>query len=64
MAAYRAIADDAWRIAAPHAHLIAEIGIGQDDAVATLFASAGLGEIKRTPDLSGITRVIAAVRQP
>jgi release factor glutamine methyltransferase len=64
LAAYRAIAIDAQRILAPGAHLIAEIGKGQGDAVATLFAAAGFGRIRIVPDLAGISRAMVAIRNP
>ena len=57
--AYRAIAADARRIGAPGAHLIAEIGMGQEVPVAGVFAAAGFGSIMCAADLSGITRVIS-----
>ena len=62
LAAYRAIAVDARRIVAPNANLVTEIGRGQGDAVAALFAAAGFGGIKIAPDLAGISRVIVAIR--
>jgi release factor glutamine methyltransferase len=64
VAAYRAIAADAMRIGAPGAQLVAEIGQGQEAIVAELFASAGFGAIACAADLSGIARVISAVRGP
>lgn len=64
LAAYRAIAIDARRIVAPNAHLIAEIGKGQGDAVGALFAAAGFGDIRIAPDLAGISRAVTAIRNP
>jgi len=64
LAAYRVIAVHARHILAPGAHLIAEIGKGQGDAVATLFAAAGFGRIRILPDLAGISRAVVAVRNP
>jgi release factor glutamine methyltransferase len=64
LAAYRAIAIDAQRILAPGAHLIAEIGKGQGDAVASVFAAAGFGGIRIVPDLAGISRAMVAIRNP
>lgn len=64
LAAYRVIAIHARHILAPGAHLIAEIGSGQGDAVAALFAAAGFGGIRIVPDFSGISRVVVAVRNP
>jgi release factor glutamine methyltransferase len=64
LAAYRVITSDAGHILAPGAHLIAEIGNGQGDAVAALFAAAGFGRIRIVPDLAGIARVVVAIRNP
>jgi release factor glutamine methyltransferase len=64
LAAYRTVATDARRILAPNAHLIAEIGNGQSDAVAALFAAAGFGRIRIAPDLAGISRAVVATRNP
>jgi len=43
---------------------MAEIGNGQADAVAALFATAGFGGINIVPDLAGIARVVVAIRNP
>jgi release factor glutamine methyltransferase len=64
LAAYRAIASDARRLLAPHAHIIVEIGEGQQAAVAALFAAAGFTKIAIAPDLAGISRVVLAIRDP
>jgi release factor glutamine methyltransferase len=64
LAPYRAIAMDAQRIVAPNAHLIAEIGKGQCDAVAALLAAVGFGGIRTAPDLAGISRAVVAIRNP
>ena len=64
LAAYRTIAVDAHRILAPDAHLIAEIGSRQGDAVAALFGAAGFGAVRIVPDLAGLSRVVAAIRNP
>jgi release factor glutamine methyltransferase len=64
LAAYRVIAVHARRILAPGAHLVAEIGKGQGDAVAALLATAGFGGIRIVPDLAGIARAVVAVRNP
>jgi release factor glutamine methyltransferase len=64
LAAYRVIAVHAQHILTPGAHLIAEIGKGQGDAVAALFANAGFGSIKIVPDLAGTSRAVVAVRNP
>ena len=62
LAAYRAIAIDAKCIAAPNAHVIAEIGRGQGEAVAALFAAKGFGGMRTAPDLAGIPRIVATIR--
>ena len=64
LAAYRVIAIDAKHVLTPGAHLIAEIGKGQGDAVAALFAAAGFSGVRVVPDLAGISRVVVAVRNP
>jgi release factor glutamine methyltransferase len=64
LAAYGVIAAHARHILAPAAHLIAEVGKGQGDAVAALFATAGFGGIRIAPDLAGISRAVVAVRNP
>jgi release factor glutamine methyltransferase len=64
LAAYRVIAVHARHILVPGAYLIAEIGKGQGDAVAALFAAAGFGRIRIVPDLAGISRAVVAVRNP
>lgn len=64
LAAYRVIAIHARQILFPGAHLIAEIGRGQGDAVTALFATAGFGRIRIEPDLAGISRVVVAIRNP
>jgi len=64
LAAYRAIAADARRLLLPNAHLFAETGKGQDAAVASLFAAAGLRGIGTAADLAGISRVVFATRHP
>jgi release factor glutamine methyltransferase len=64
LAAYRVIAIHARDILTPGGHLIAEIGKGQGDAVAALFAAAGFGGIGIVPDLAGVSRVVVAVHNP
>jgi release factor glutamine methyltransferase len=64
LAAYRAIAADARRLLAPNAHLIAELGDGQSEAVAALFAAQGLGCIRIGADLAGVSRTITASPNP
>jgi release factor glutamine methyltransferase len=64
LAAYRVIALHARQILSPGGQLIAEIGQGQGDAVAGLFAAAGFGGISIVPDLAGVSRVVVAVHNP
>jgi release factor glutamine methyltransferase len=64
LAAYRAIAADARALLNPNAHLVAEIGAGQGDAVVSLFAAHGLGRIAVAPDLADIPRAVCARREP
>jgi release factor glutamine methyltransferase len=64
LAAYRVIAVHARHILTPGGHLVAEIGKGQGDAVAALFAAAGFGGIGIVPDLAGVSRVVVAVHNP
>jgi release factor glutamine methyltransferase len=61
LAAYRAIAADATRLLAPGGWLVVEIGAGQAEAVATIFADHGLavaGPPRR--DLAGVPRTVVA----
>lgn len=59
---YRAIADG-WLSKLTAGGLAAvEVGIGQAQAVAELFAARGLREIRITPDASGIDRVVSGQR--
>jgi release factor glutamine methyltransferase len=61
LAAYRAIAADATRLLAPGGWLVVEIGVGQAEAVAALFADHGLaaaGPPRR--DLAGLPRAVVA----
>ncbi len=64
LGAYRVIAVQARHILAPGAHLIAEIGHRQGDAVAALLAAAGFGTIRIVADLAGVSRVVVAVHNP
>ena len=60
--AYRAILAQAPGLLAPGGGLAVEIGIGQADDVAALFAAADLSEIAVTPDLAGRARVVSGRR--
>jgi release factor glutamine methyltransferase len=58
--AYRALAADAKRLLAPRGAIVVEIGIGQGNAVATLFASVGLSVGSVRSDIHGIPRAVTA----
>lgn len=58
--AYRAIAKQARNLLGPRSHLVVEIGIGQETAVAAIFRAAGLTPLPAQPDLSGIPRALRA----
>lgn len=60
--AYRAIARGAGARLMPGGRLLVEIGPSQGQAVAALFAAAGLSEVRILPDLDGRDRVVAAVK--
>jgi len=60
LAAYRAIASNAVRAMAPSAHLVIEIGAGQEQTVSALFSHNGLAVCAVRHDLSGIPRALAA----
>lgn len=62
LAAYRAIAPQAARLAAPGAAVIVELGAGQADAVAVLFARAGLPAAGLRADLAGVPRAARFTR--
>ena len=47
LAAYRAIAADARRLLAPGGHLVVELGVGQEAAVAALLPQPGLTVARR-----------------
>jgi release factor glutamine methyltransferase len=57
---YRAIAGQASQLLAPSGLLVVEIGIGQEDAVASLFRAAGLAPAPAKLDLAGIPRALSA----
>ena len=44
----------------PDGHLVVELGIGQEPAVAALFRAAGLAPSPARPDLAGIPRALHA----
>ncbi len=59
---YRMIAAAAPALLAPDGFLIVELGAGQADAVAALFAAAGLAPARPRADLSGVPRALCAVK--
>ncbi len=60
LAAFRIIAARLPALLKPGATAFVEIGAGQDDSVAALFADQGLGIVEIRPDLAGIGRVVIA----
>jgi len=60
LAAYRAIASDAGRVAARPAVMVLEVGAGQAAAVARMLADAGWRVVEIRPDLAGIPRAVVA----
>jgi release factor glutamine methyltransferase len=61
LAAYRAIASIACRRIVPGGALIVEVGAGQAEEVAALFAASGFKDTRIVPDLAGIGRVVAGL---
>ena len=57
---YRPLTASVSALLSPGGALVVEIGAGQSDAVAQLFAAAGLAVAAPHPDLSGIPRVLLA----
>lgn len=64
LSAYRRIAADLPRLLAPNGLFAAEIGAGQDSAVAAIVAGAGVRIAAIAPDLAGIARCIIATAAP
>ena len=62
--AYRAIAAAAPALLAPGGRLVVELGIGQGDAVGTLFEASGLAIRSLKDDLGGIPRALVASLRP
>jgi release factor glutamine methyltransferase len=62
LAAYRTIAQGAGARLMPGGRLLVEIGPTQGPEVASLFAQAGLEDIRILPDMDGRDRVVAAVK--
>ena len=57
---YRTIAGQARKLLGPGGHLVVELGIGQESAVAALFRAEGLAPSSARPDLLGIPRALHA----
>ena len=57
---YRAIAAAASALLAPDGVLVVELGIGQAEPVAHLFAAVGLAPLPPQPDLNGTPRALVA----
>jgi release factor glutamine methyltransferase len=60
---YRAIAAAAPALLAPGGALVVELGIGQMEPVAALFAAAGLAPAPPRPDLNGVPRALVATKR-
>jgi release factor glutamine methyltransferase len=61
---YRTIAAAASALLAPDGVLIVELGVGQADAVAALFAGAGLAPTQPRADLGGVPRALCSAKGP
>ena len=64
LTAYRALAPEIARLLAPEGWFFVEIGEGQGDDVAAIFADAGLAATERRCDLGGVERVLGGLRAP
>jgi release factor glutamine methyltransferase len=60
LAAYRALVPGAAAHLAPGGWLLVEVGAGQAETVAAIFAAAGLQGVAWHADLAGVARVVAA----
>ena len=60
--AYRELAPDLARLLRPGGFAVIELGAGQADAVAEIFAPQGLDQVARHRDLGGIERCLTVVR--
>jgi release factor glutamine methyltransferase len=60
---YRAIAAAAPPLLAPGGALVVELGAGQAEPVATIFAAAGLVPSPPDPDLNGVPRALVASKR-
>lgn len=63
LAPYRVIADGVSRVLAPGGAVAVEIGFNQGDAVAALFAAAGLARVALAKDLAGHDRMVTGWAQ-
>ncbi len=61
---YRSIAATAPALLAPDGVLVVELGAGQSEPVAALFAAAGLAPLSPQPDLNGVPRALVARKLP
>jgi release factor glutamine methyltransferase len=59
---YRAVAASAPALLSPHGALVVELGAGQAESVAALFAAAGLASLPPRPDLMDVPRALVAQR--
>jgi release factor glutamine methyltransferase len=59
---YRTIAPAAPALLSPHGVLVVELGAGQAEPVAALFAAAGLASSPPRPDLGNVPRALVAQR--
>jgi release factor glutamine methyltransferase len=57
---YRAIAAAAPALLAPDGALVVELGVGQLDTVAALFAASGLAPLPPRADVNGVPRALTA----
>jgi release factor glutamine methyltransferase len=61
--AYRTIAAEVPALLAPNGVLVVELGIGQVEPVAALFAAAGLAPLPPRSDLGGVLRALVAEKR-
>ncbi len=60
---YREIAAATQKILAPGGYLVVELGIGQAEPAAALFAAAGLAPLPPRADLNGVPRALVAEKE-